>query len=69
MIAWLSVLPRRHARRVVMVMVAMSQWSHFKGDSRAAAMPLSIYFAQTRGVETHIHSDQFFVHIGLRGLQ
>lgn len=45
MIAWLSVLPRRHARRVVMVMVAMSQWSHFKGDSRAAAMPLSIYFA------------------------
>jgi hypothetical protein len=45
-IAWLSVLLRRHVHRMVMVMVVMvmGQRSHFTTDTRASEMPLSIGF-------------------------
>jgi len=44
MIAWLSALPRRHAQRMVMVVMAMGQRSHTENDTRTAKMSLSIGF-------------------------
>src|SRR5260370_42240782 len=40
---WLSVVPRRHAHRMVMMVMAMGQRSHREHDIRAVEMWLSIY--------------------------
>ena len=39
---WLSVVPRRHAHRMVMMVMAMGQRSHREHDIRAVALSLSI---------------------------
>jgi hypothetical protein len=39
---WLSVVPRRHAHRMVMMVMAMGQRSHREHDIRAGALWLSI---------------------------
>src|ERR1700694_2662842 len=39
---WLSVVPRRHAHRMVMMVVAMGQRSHREHDNRVVEMWLSI---------------------------